>query len=51
MDTLVSALLLVLILVLPVTVIILHALNKKGDVSAAFSLRSFKFSLRAKERK
>jgi len=51
MNTLISAVLLVLIPLLLVTVIILHALNKKGDVSAAFSLRSFRFSLRAKDRK
>jgi hypothetical protein len=51
MNTLVLAVLLVLVLVFAVTVIVLHALNKKGDVSAALSLRSFKFSLRAKERK
>jgi hypothetical protein len=51
MITLISVVLLVLIPLLPVTVIILHALNKKGDVSAAFSLRSFRFSLRAKDRK
>ena len=51
MNTLVYAVLFIVILVLPVTVIILHALNKKGDVSAAFSLRSFRFTLRAKDRK
>ncbi len=50
MNLLVSTVAVTLVLFFLVAVIILFALYKKGDVSAAFSLRSFAFSLHASDR-
>ena len=44
-------LVLVLVLIFTLAGIVLFALARKGDVFAAFSLRPFKFTLRAKDRK
>jgi hypothetical protein len=51
MNLLVSCIVLIVVLIVPVIGTIFYAVHKKGDVSAAFSLRPFTFTLRAKERK
>jgi hypothetical protein len=46
----VASAILMALLIIAFTVVVIHALNKKGDVSAGLQLNSLGFTLTAKDR-